>query len=245
MQFGEAAIGSAQSEGGEVLLRGVGEGRYELLVRGQGKHQIKLSLVSGVKSAAEGRNFTVPCPAVGVSNLELEIPEKDLAVQVNPQRTTELQSDPKGATRVRAVLGSTDQFTVSWQPKSGSTDQAAGLANVTDTITVDVGDGVVHSHAVFDFQILRGSLGELIVEVPPDQRLLDVQVPGLRDWQTETVDSRQRVKVRLHAPATQTVRLELHTESPIPEQAFRSTRRAHVHRHVRSADRHSRSGRAV
>jgi len=220
VQFGDAAIGSARTEDGAVLLRGVGEGRYELLVRGQGKHQIKLSLVIGVKSATEGRSFVVECPAVGVSNLELEIPEKDLAVQVTPRRTSELRSDLKDATGVRAVLGSTNQFTVSWQPKSGSTDQAAGLANVTDAIAVDVGDGVVHTHAVFDYQILRGSLGELVVEVPGDQRLLDVQVPGLRDWQTETMDDRQRVQVRLHAPATEKVRLELHTEAPISERAF-------------------------
>ena len=220
VEFGDAAIGSARTEDGAVLLRGVGEGRYELLVRGQGKHQIKLSLVVGVKSATEGRSFAVQCPAVGVSNLELEIPEKDLAVQVTPRRTSELQADPEGVTRVLAVLGSTNQFTVSWQPKSGSTDQAAGLANVTDTIAVDVGDGVVHTHAVFDYQILRGSLDELIVEVPTDQRLLDVQVPGLRDWQTETVENRQLVKVRLHAPATEQARLELHTETPISEQAF-------------------------
>ncbi|MCD4727288.1 MAG: hypothetical protein K8R46_06485 [Pirellulales bacterium] len=220
VQFGDAAIGSARTKDGAVLLRGVGEGRYELLVRGRGKHQIKLGLVTGVKSAAEGRSFTVQCPAVGVSNLELEIPEKDLAVHVTPRRTSELRSVPKSATCVRAVLGSTKQFTVSWQPKSGGLDKAAGLANVTDTIAVDVGDGVVHTYAVFDYQILRGSLGELIVEAPSDQRLLDVQAPGLRDWQTEAAGDRQRVKVRLHAPATKTVRLELHTETPISEQAF-------------------------
>ena len=224
VQFGDAAIGSARTEDESVLLRGIGQGQYELLVRGKGKHQIKLSLVAGVKSAAEGRSFTVPCPAVGVSNLELEIPEKDLAVHVAPQRTLELQSDAKNTTRIRAVLGSTNQFTVSWQPKSGSADKAAGLANVSDTIAIDVGDGVVHTHAVFDYQILRGSLGELIVEVPSIERLLDVQTPGLRDWQTETIGDRQRVKVRLHAPATETVRLELHTESPIPEQAFQAGR---------------------
>lgn len=220
VQFGGAAIGSARTEDQSVLLRGVGQGQYELLVHGQGKHQIKLALVIAVKSAAEGRSFTIQCPAVGVSNLELEIPEKDLAVQVIPQRTSELSSDAENTTRLRAVLGSTNQFTVSWQPKSGGTDQAAGLANVSDAIAIDVGDGVVHTHAVFDYQILRGSLGELVVEVPAEERLLDVQAPGLRDWQTEKVADRQRVKVRLHAPATQQVRLELHTETPIPAQAF-------------------------
>lgn len=219
VQFGDAAIGSARSEDGAVLLRGVGEGRYELLVRGRGKHQIKLSLVAGVKSATAGRSFTVQCPAVGVSNLELEIPEKELAVHVTPQRTSELRSD-KDATRVRAVLGATNQFTVAWQPKSGSSDKAAGLANVTDSIAVDISDGVVHTHATFDYQILRGSLGELVVEIPAGQRLLDVQTPGLRDWQTEAAGERQRVRVRLHAPATETARLELHAETPILDKAF-------------------------
>ena len=65
VQFGDAAIGSAQSEDGAVLLRGVGEGKYELLVRGRGKHQIKLSLVVGVKAGPEGRSCTVQCPGRG------------------------------------------------------------------------------------------------------------------------------------------------------------------------------------
>jgi hypothetical protein len=222
VQFGDAAIGSAQTEDQSVLLRGIGQGQYELLARGRGKHRIKLSLVTAVKSGTEGRSFSVQCPAVGVSNLELQIPEKDLTVHVAPQRTLELQADAavKDATRLRAVLGSTNQFTVSWQPKSGVSDKAAGLADVTDAIAVEVGDGVVHTHAVFDYKILRGSLGELVVEVPSAQRLVDVQAPGLRDWQTEAAGDRQRVKVRLHAPATETVRLYLHTESPIPEKAF-------------------------
>ena len=220
VQFGDAAIGSARTDDGTVLLRGVGQGEYELLVRGAGRHQIRLNLVTGVKAAAEGRSFTVRCPPVGVSNLELEIPEEELTVRVTPQRTSELQADEDGRTRVRAVLGATDQFTVSWQPRSGRTDQAGGLANVIDTIAVEVGDGVIHTHAVFDYQILRGALGELVVEVPADHRLLDVQVPGLRDWQAEAADERQRVTVRLHAPATEAVRLELHTEARLPEAAF-------------------------
>ncbi len=220
LRFGDAAIGSARSEDGAALLRGAGEGQYELLVRGKGRHQVKLGLTAGVKSSAEGHSVTVQCPAVGVSNLELRIPAKDLTVHLTPQRTLQQQSDSKDATSIRAAIGSTSQFTVSWRPKSGVADNASGLAEVTDAIAVEVGDGVVHTNAVFDYHILRGSLPELTIETPADQRLLDVQVPGLRDWQTEIAGGRQRVKVRLHAPATEAVRLETHTESPIPPQAF-------------------------
>ena len=220
VQFGDAAIGSAESKDESVLLRGIGQGQYELLVRGQGKHEIKLSLMVGVTSSAEGRSFTVQCPAVGVSNLQLEIPEPELAVQVVPRRTSQRLAGPENATHMRVVLGATDRFTVSWQPQAGAIDQAAGLANVSSTISVDIGDGVVHTHAVLDYQILRGALDELLVDVPADQRLLDVQAPGLRDWATETVDDHQQVKVRLHASATQSTRLELHTETPLAEEAF-------------------------
>ncbi|MDZ7619783.1 MAG: hypothetical protein U1E05_22525, partial [Patescibacteria group bacterium] len=220
MRFGDAAIGSAESKSESVLLRGVGDGEYELLVRGRGRHEIKLSLVVGVKTTAEGRSFTVTCPPVGVSNLELEIPEPDLAVQVVPRRTSQRLDGLQDATRMRVVLGATEQFTVSWQPQAGATDQAAGLANVTGTIAVDIGDGVVHTHAVLDYQILRGALDELLIEVPADQRLLDVQAPGLRDWQSETAGDRQQVRVRLHAPAAQSVRVELHTEASLAGEAF-------------------------
>ncbi len=220
VEFGDVAIGAAQASDDSVLLRGVGEGRYELLVRGRGKHQITLNLVAGVKSAPDGRSFVVQCPAVGVSTLDLEIPEPDLAVQVAPRRTAQTRTKGKQSTQVSAVLGATKQFTVSWQPKSGRMGETTGLANVTDTIVVEVGDGVVHTQAVFDYQILRGTLSELVVEIPAEQRLLDVQTPGLRDWQTELVKERQRVKVRLHAPVTKAVRLELHTEAPMAAAAF-------------------------
>ena len=64
---------------------------------------------------------------------------------------------------------------------------------------------------------------------PAINALLDVQVPGLRDWQSETVDDRQRVTVRLHAPATEKVRLELHMETAIAADAFQVG-------HVRAVD---------
>lgn len=220
LTFGDAAVGSAVNQDGKVLLRGIGQGGYELLLHGQGRHAVQLNLVSAVQTAAEGRSFTLQCPVVGVSNLELEIPEPDLAVHVAPRRTFEMRADREDATAVRAVLGATDRFTVRWHPASDVADLAAGLANVSSTIAVDVGDGVVRTHAEFDYQILRGALDELLIDVPADQRLLDVQAAGLRDWQAEAVEDRQHVRVRLHAPVTGSVRLELHTEAPLSDEAF-------------------------
>jgi hypothetical protein len=220
IQFGDAAVGEAKSDDDAALLRGVGNGSYELLVTGRGKHSVAIELVARVKAAPDGKSFAINCPPVGVSNLDLLIPEKDLAVQVTPRRTSQL-APADGGTRVRATLGSTDQFAVSWQPKSGAAAEMAGVASVSDTIDVAVGDGVVHTHAVFDYTILRGTLDSLTVLVPAADRVLDVQVQGLRDWQSEAADEQQRITVRLHAATKDKLRLEVRTESPIPDKEFR------------------------
>ena len=125
----------------------------------------------------------------------------------------------------RAVLGATDQFTVNWQPKSGGSDKAAGLANVTDTIAVVVGDGVVQTAGrvrLSDPARIRSASCWSKCRRPSG--CWTCTRAGLRDWQAETAGGRQRVKVRLHAPATEAVRLELHTEAPIPQQAFEAGR---------------------
>jgi hypothetical protein len=224
VQFGDAAVGRATNDDGSVLWRGVGDGNYELLAHGRGKHTVTFELVARVQASTDGKSFTLQCPPVGVSNLDLTIPTGELAVQVTPRQTSEVNGGDKDKTKVQAVLGSTDRFTVTWQPKGGAAADMAGLASVTDTIVIDVGDGVVHSHATFDYQILRGALDELVVVMPADERLLDVQVPGLRDWQTEKLEGdqagRQRLRVRLHAAAKDKLRLELRTESAIPEKEF-------------------------
>ena len=221
VQFGDAAVGEAKSDDEDMLLRGVGDGKYELLAHGRGKHKISFELVARVQSSADGKSFTINCPLVGVSNLELEIDQPEMSVQVNPRRTSQVQATDKKVTTVRAAIGSTDKFTVAWQPKSGAAAEMAGLASVTDTVQIEVGDGVIHTHATFDFQVLRGSLDTLAVTMPADQRLLDVQAPGLRDWQAEAAEEgRQRLTVRLHAATRDKVRLEVRTESPIPEKAF-------------------------
>ncbi len=220
VSFGDARIGWIEAEAERVLLRGRADGGSELLVRGRGRHQVRLGLMAAVESDAEGWHFALPCPAAGISQLELELPEANLAVQVSPRGTTELLSAVGERTRVRVLLGATERFTVHWQPTAEAWQQVAGVANVTSFLGVDLGDGVVHTHGVLDYQILRGSLDELWVSLPPEQRLLDVQVPGLRDWRVESEEGVPRLRVRLHAPVTGEVRLELRTESPLPETPF-------------------------
>jgi hypothetical protein len=223
LKFGDAAVGESKTEDDDLLLRGTGDGSYELLAHGRGQHKISFELVASVQSAAEGKSFTIHCPLVGVSSLELESGEPDLAVQVTPRRTSQLRARDKTVTIIQAALGATDKFTVTWQPKSGAAAEMAGLASVSDTVTVELGDGVVHTHAIFDYQILRGSVDTLVVTMPASERLLDVQAAGLRDWQSEAVEGeagRQRLTVRLHAATRDRVRLEIRTESPIPDKSF-------------------------
>ena len=222
VSFGDAAVGAVRGDQEPVLLRGLGDGNYELLLKGRGTRRVAFELMARVLPVADGKGITIQCPPVGLSSLELEVDQSDISVQVNPRRIAQIRSE-KNRTRIQATLGATDRFSVTWQPKAGVADEQAGLASVSDIFEIDVGDGIIHTHAVFDYQILRGSLDSLVIGLPADQRLLDVQATGMRDWATEAdaeSAGRQRLVVRLHAPTRDRVRLELHTESAIPEQSF-------------------------
>ena len=53
--FGAAAIGKVEPNDGTVLLKGTGQGTYELLVKGAGQKTVKLELLATVLTSPEDR----------------------------------------------------------------------------------------------------------------------------------------------------------------------------------------------
>ena len=53
LTFGPSAIGSVEPADGTVLLKGTGEGTYELLLKGAGQKTVKLELLSTVLTSPE------------------------------------------------------------------------------------------------------------------------------------------------------------------------------------------------
>jgi hypothetical protein len=67
--FGSAAIGTIGPDDGSVLLKGTGDGTYELLIKGAGQKSVTLELLTTVSTSPESRSFTIQCPPTGISEL--------------------------------------------------------------------------------------------------------------------------------------------------------------------------------
>lgn len=217
LNFGNAAIGKLTSDDEErVILKGAGDGKYELLLKGSGEIEVTLELLTTVRTSPENRSFELHCPSVGISELQLTIPEPDQSVEISPLQVM-LPTDEPGdeETVVRASLGATNRFEVRWNPEAGSRPIMDLLTSVSNQTSVSIEPGLIQTTAVFDYEILRGELNELNVLVPLDDRIIDVVSTSGRigAWKAEPKDStHQRIRIELLTPATDRFQVEVQTE---------------------------------
>ena len=222
LSFGAAAVGKMTSDSGKVLLRGTGEGAYSLLLPSKGAHRVQLELVAPVRTTPEGHRFDFRCPQVAITTLELAIPEADQVVELEPRLLLLPQESAENETRVKANLGSTERIAAKWHLRAGLQPELELLASVTNRLHIRVEEGLVHSIAQLEYQVLRGSLQQLRVAVPLGHRILDVSAPQarVRGWQAEADENRQLVTVDLLGGVGGKFTVEVHTEVPITAASF-------------------------
>ena len=218
--FGAAAIGKVEPADGSVLLKGIGQGQYELLIKGTGQKTVTLELLATVLTSPEDRSFAIQCPPTGISELVVTIPEPDQTVKITPLQVL-LPTEgiaAEGKTVTKASLGATTQFEVHWNPRAGSKPVMDLLSSVTNQTSVRIEQGLLQSRTVLNYEILRGELRDVTVLVPKDARIIDVVSAAgrIRSWAAEAVgETHQIVKAELLVPATEKFQIEIQTERPI------------------------------
>ncbi len=221
IRFGEAAVGALEGND-NVLLRGTGDGAYSLLLGEAGEQTVTLELVARVNTSPDGREFTFDVPPVGITSLDVVIPEPDQTVEITPRLVgLPVEDEAAGQTHVSASLGSTGRIQVRWHPRVSMKPEMDLLTSVTNLTQVTVADGLVHTDAWLLFDILRGELNELRIVVPADHRILDVASPSkVRGWRAEEANGEQVVTVEFLSAVEKQVTVEVHTERKLPGDTF-------------------------
>lgn len=215
IQFGNAAVGKLNVEDGkQVLLKGTGNGTYSLLFGQAGEHTVEIELAASIQTSPDGRQVDFNIPAVGVTTFELAIPEADQTVDVQPHLIALPVDAAADETRIKANLGATTKISASWHPRTSQKPDMDLLAAVTNYQKVTLRDGLVHTDAFLNYDILRGEMTELAIAVPVGHRILGVSSSDakIRGWRAEPSEQRQTVRVEFLSPATKKVSIEVHTE---------------------------------
>lgn len=225
VSFGNSAIGKVTADDEKnTILQGLSAGKYELLLNGAGKHSVSVELMTTVNTSPEHRSFAMQCPTVGISDLTLTIPEANQAVEVSPlQVLLPMEGSSEEQTVVKASLGSTDRFEVRWNPEAGSKPVMDLLASASNETRVRVEPGLLQSTATIRYEVLRGELSEVSVQVPEGARIIDV-VPSsgrIRNWNSESVEgSHQHLRIELLNPVTDQFQVDIQTELVLEGDAF-------------------------
>lgn len=221
IHFGEAAIGKMTSDSGKVILRGTGKGTYSLLIPNAGEHKIQFELTARIKTAPEGKSLDLEIPSVGITTLEMTIPEGDQSIELVPQLVTQPVEASAKESKIKATLGATEKVSVRWHPRVGSKPELALLASVTNQTRITIEDGLIHSDAWLTYDVLRGQLEQVKLVIPKDQRILDITSDAkVREWKATEEGDRQIVLVDLLGRMTGKVTVEVHTERAVPADSF-------------------------
>lgn len=216
VSFGKSAVGTISSDDDEnTILRGTGEGEYELLLRKAGPRTVNLELLVSVTTSPDARTFELDCPAVGINELQVTIPEGEQTVRVSPVEVL-LPADGSNESRtvVKAALGATRKFAVRWFPKASLKPQMDLLASVSNHTVIRIEPQLIQTTSSFTWEILRGELREASVLVPADARVIDVvaQSGRIQAWETTAVEGGRQIRIQLLKPVSGKLQIEVQTE---------------------------------
>ena len=192
---------------------------YQLLLEKKGKEPSVVTLeLSFAKSFTKspGRNsVTFQAPLCPVSKWDVTIPESGVEVDIHPMlATTEVPAAGTNAvdqTHVLAFVGAASGVRIDWTPKAEGAKGLTALVSARIEQQMHVGEGVVRGQVRMDYTISRTELSTFEIEVPADQKVVNVFDQNVREWSVKQGEGVQSIEVQLFEPTkgAQSLMIEL------------------------------------
>ncbi|MEW6685280.1 MAG: hypothetical protein AB1393_03630 [Candidatus Edwardsbacteria bacterium] len=149
-------------------------GQYQLIVRGQGWHDLKLSYVVKTASSLRGQRVDFPIARTPISLLTLQMPKTNLVASVEPSSFTET-SVRGNITVVTAVLPECDRVSVEWTKPTPEEKRAPAILYADISTLISIGEGILSGSTTINYSILQSAVSSFRLSIPKDVRLLDLQ----------------------------------------------------------------------
>jgi hypothetical protein len=194
--------------------------QHRAVVTGAGRHVITAEYRMGIDRSQGQPQLTLPTPKAPMTRIEARVPGKR-TVQVLPAVPVTQRidgEDPNATTTAIAHLPPTDSATLSWTEPRSAPEQVTSVNTETYQL-VKIEEGVLRAKVEVRYEIIRGSLKELVLELPPEAVLYRVAGDGIEDWRTfaATEDAPRQARVFLGAEQEGTYKLELELEQVAPQ----------------------------
>jgi hypothetical protein len=210
----DAAITSATL--GDRPARIVRDGAdYQLLVEHQkgDAEQLELQLdYARSFTKSPGRNSVeFHAPQAPVSRWQVRVDEAGVKIDLQPliaaSDVPAAKGDKHPHSEVQAFVGAADVVRIEWTPRAEGATGLEALASVEAEQQVVIDANAVRTRTQLNYAISRSELKDLSIEVPKDQRVVNVFDANVKRWTVADVPAadnapaRQRISVELFEPA--------------------------------------------
>lgn len=207
-------------EGGKPLATKVAGGWHQAIVNGPGRHTIEATFRMGIDRSQGQPELTLPLAPAPIIRVEAKVPGKR-AVEFSPAvplKTTTIGDDPNAFTTAIGHLPPSPTVAIKWTEPRSAPEQVVSVNTETYQL-VKIDEGVVRSKVEIRYEIIRGSLKELPVQLPDQAVLYKVTGEGIEDWRTfaaTDTDPRQ-ARIFLGSDHEGQYKLELELEQVAPQ----------------------------
>ncbi len=214
------------------------DGNYQLLYENKSKQPVGIELRLEYAKAfnkSPGRNdVSFAAPQAPLNRWQVHIPEGGVKIHIDPLiAASELPAakpggdeapgdakpgekkpgeKPADETVLLAFVGAAPAVKIDWTAKAEGASGLAALATVAAQQSVRVEEAVVRTHATLTYTISRAELAKLTIEVPADQKVVNVDSPNVRGWSVEQAGETQQIIVELFEPARQSETIQIDLE---------------------------------
>jgi len=220
LRFGTAALGELSCADQRVWLRAVGDGEYEVRLPEPGAYRVRFEMAARVQTTPNGREIHLEIPRSVTTSVQLTVPGAEQAFEVEPAAAAVETRVAEGVSLWTARLAATGSLTARWRPRATAAPVLDALATVKNVTQVRLGDGLIQTDSRLDYQILRGSLGQVQVRAPQGARIIEVTAPGLKSWNVAPDEQGQTISVELLESESKRLPVRVLTESTLPSDTF-------------------------
>ena len=206
---------------------------YRLLIEKKGKQpesmELNLEYARAISRMPGQNSVSFQAPQAPVSRWRIVIPQAGVKVNLFPLiAATEVPAEakPEAATGkkpdetvVLAFVGAAPLVRIDWTPKAEGATGLAAMASVQTEQQLWLSEGVVRTRATLNYSISRAELGQLVIDVPADQKVVNVFDANVRQWSVEPVEGRQRITAELFEPAKASQQVIVELEKFAAEKA--------------------------
>ncbi len=199
VQPASLALTKVTSRGDALVTRVVG-GWYEVRIDARGAQVLELETDMAVDRSDGQPRLVVPTAEVPITRLDFTVPGKR-SVEVAPNVPLTLEvtgAEGTETTAVSASLVPSAETTITWTESRPAPEQLTRISTETFQV-LRLGEGVLRSTVTVRYQILRGSVKELALQIPDDAVLYRVTGEQIEDWRTFAPegDAPRQVRVAL------------------------------------------------